>query len=247
MQIDWTTTLPGEDTMPRNFKRGAMKGFFLVLLAGFIGCASKWSAPIAAPGPVPLGPPGAPVTRLKSEKQTFETTLTEIFWDDGNGPVKARDRVKTITDAAPRELLDRLNQTRKALNVHGGEYDQLVRDAVAVVVSLNPDVLVVSVGERKPPQQKGELNHIFVDWDRGEVRWQVVGQSLERGFGYWLGNFGLYAGPLVPWADEMYVFSTDPGIQFQRLVFQNGQATIPLPRGKLILRRRDIDVDVTRE
>jgi hypothetical protein len=247
MQIDCTSTLHDEDIMPLNFNRKTVKGIFLIMIASIIGCAGKWSAPIAAPGPVPLGPPGAPIIRLKSEKQTFETTLTEILWDDGNGLVKAQDRVKTITDAAPMELLDRLNKTRKALNVHGGEYDQLVCDGIAVVISLNPDVMVVSVGERKPPQQKGDLHHVFSDWDHGEKRWQIVGKALERGFGYWLGNFGLYAGPLVPWADEMYVFSTDPGIQYQRLVFQNGQAIIPLPKGRLILRRRDIDVDVTRE
>jgi hypothetical protein len=74
-----------------------------------------------------------------------------------------------------------------------------------------------------------------------------VQKALDRGFGYWLGNFQLYAGPLVPWADEMYAFSTDPAVPFQRLHFENGQATVPLANGKLILRRRDIDVDVSRE
>lgn len=233
--------------MPRIFKCKTTKSFLLIFITGLIGCTSKWSTPIAVQGPVPLGPPGRPITRLKSEKQTFETTLTEILWDDGGGPVKAHDRVKKITDAAPKELLDRLKMTRKALNVHGAEYDQLVYDATAVVVTLNPDVMVVSVGERKPPQQKGDLHHVFSDWDRGEIRWQIVAKALERGFGYWLGDFGLYAGPLVPWADEMHVFSTAPGIPFQRLVFQNGQAIIALPKGKLIFHRRDIDVDVTRE
>ncbi len=208
---------------------------------------TDWSEPMAAPGPVPLGPPGKPIARLKREKVTFTHTKQEILWDDGSGPVLAYDRVKTLTDAAPKDLLDRLNMTRKALNVRGEPYDQRVYDARAVVVSLNPDVLIVSVGERKPPQQKGELNKVFDDWDWKEGRWQVVQKALERGFGYWLGDFWLYAGPLVPWADEMYVFSTDPGVRFQRLNFENGQATIPLPNGKLILRRRDIDVDVSRE
>ncbi len=137
--------------------------------------------------------------------------------------------------------------TRKALNIRGEQYDQLVCDARAVVISLNPDVLIVSVGEQKPPHQNGELNEVFSDWDRKEGRWQVVQNALERGFGYWLGNFGLYAGPLVPWADEMYAFSKDPGVRFQHLKFENGQAILPLPGGKLILRRRGVDVDVSRE
>jgi hypothetical protein len=74
-----------------------------------------------------------------------------------------------------------------------------------------------------------------------------VQKALDGGFGYWLGDFDLLAGPLVPWSEEMHAFSTDPGVRFQRLKFENGQAIIPLPNGKLVLRRRDIDVDVSRE
>ena len=233
--------------MTPNIRRETMTGLVLLLTAVAAGCDGRWSAPQAAPGPKPLGPPGAPIARLKREKPTFEVTYTEILWDDGRGPVKAADRVKIITDAAPKELLDRLNKTRKALDVRGDPYDQHVCDARAVVVSLNPDVLIVSVGERKPPKQKGELNEVFSDWDRKDGRWQIVDKALDRGFGYWLGNFWLYAGPLVPWADEMYVFSTDPRVPFQRLNFENGQAIVPLPNGKLVLRRREIDVDVSRE
>jgi hypothetical protein len=136
--------------------------------------------------------------------------------------------------------------TRKALNIQGGPYDQHVCDARAVVVSLNPDVMIVSMGERKPPRQPGELDEMFSDWDRKGGRWQIVRKSLDW-FGYWLGDFGVYAGPLVPWADEMYAFSTDPGGRFQRLNFENGQATVPLPKGRLVLRRRDIEADVSRE
>jgi hypothetical protein len=233
--------------MTRNLKRETIKRLILLLAAVLASCDSKWSAPQGAPGPKPLGPPGRPVVRLKREKPTFEVTYTEILWDDGRGPVKADDRVKTITNAAPRELLDRLNMTRKALNVRGEPYDQPVCDAMAVVVSLNPHVMIVSVGERKPPKQKGDLDEVFSDWAWKEGRWQIVDKALDRGFGYWLGYIWLYAGPLVPWADEMYAFSTDPRVPFQRLKFENGQATVPLPDGKLVLHRRDIDVDVSRE
>jgi hypothetical protein len=159
-------------------------------------------------------------------------------------PVAADDRVKTIMDAAPKQLLDRLNMKRKALNLQGGPYDQTVYDARAVVVSPITDVVIVSLGERKPPRQPGDLSKLFSDWD--ESRWQIVRKTLDW-FGYWLENFGLYAGPLAPWADEMYVFSTDPGVGFRRLNFENGQATVPLPKGKLVLRRRDINVDMSGE
>ena len=71
-------------------------------------------------------------------------------------------------------------------------------------------------------------------------------KALHRGFGYWLGNFGLYAGPVAAWADEMYAFSTDLGVGFRRLNFESDQATVPLSKGELVLRHRDMDVDVSR-
>jgi hypothetical protein len=239
---------------------GTVKGLLLLLAAVVAGCG-RWSAPQAAPGPVPLGPPGKPIERLKREKSTFETTLTEILWNDGRGPVKAADRVKTIMDAVPKQLLDRLKMTRKALNLQGEPFDDLVYDARAVVVSLNPDVVIVSLGERYPPgrhphdgilpgqRATGKIdinNKLFSDWDQRGERWGFVKTVLDY-FGFWLGDFNLYAGPLVPWADEMYAFSTDPAVGFRRVNFENGQATVPLPKGKLVLHRRDINVDVSRE
>jgi hypothetical protein len=185
--------------------------------------------------------------RLQREKPTFAVTYTETLWDDGRGPAKALDRVKAVRDAAPQELVDRLTRTREALDASGKPYGQLVCDGRAVVVSLNPDVLIVSVGERKPSEQKGELNGVFDEWDRKEGRWQIVDKTLDREFGYWLEGIWTYAGPLVPWADEMYAVSRDPGVPYQRVKFENDQAIVPLPTGKLVLRRRGIDVDVSRE
>jgi hypothetical protein len=226
--------------------RRTMKGVLGLWTAIVAGCGG-WSAPQAAPGPVPLGPPGTTIARLKRENPSFETTFIEILWNDGRGAMKATDRVKLIMDAAPKQLLDQLNMTRKALTVQGKPCDQLVYDATAVVVSLNPDVVIVSVGEWKPlPLKPGEPKKLFWAWDQKEGRWQIVRKALEP-FNYWLGNFGLYAGPLVPWTEEMYAFSTDPGVGFRRLNFENGEATVTLPKGKLVLRRRDIDVDVSRE
>lgn len=233
--------------MSRIISRGLICGL-LALWMAVTGCDSKWSAPHTVSGPTPLGPPGKPVVRLQRERPTFETTYTETLWDDGSGSIKVGDGVRRVLSAAPEDLLQRLTRTREALNVSGKPYGQPVYDGRAVVVSLNPDVVIVSVAERKPPQDKGEMDQVFDDWDHKEGRWQIVDKALDRGvFGYWLGDFWVYAGPLVPWADEMYAFSTDPRVPYQRVKFENDQATVPLPIGKLILRRRGIDVDVSRE
>jgi hypothetical protein len=55
------------------------------------------------------------------------------------------------------------------------------------------------------------------------------------------------AGWLVPWSDEMYAVSPDPGITYRRLKFENNTATIALPEGKLVLKHHEDDVDVSRE
>jgi hypothetical protein len=238
---------------------GTVKGFLLLLAAVVAGCGS-WSAPHAAPGPVPLGPPGTTIARLERGDATYGRTYVEILWDDGRGPVNATDRVHTIMDAAPKQLLDRLKMTRKALNRQGEPFDDLIYDARAVVVSLNPDVVIVSLGERYLPRHpddgirpgrraNGKIdinNTLFSPWDQQGERWGFM-KTVSDYFGFWLGNFNVWAGPLVPWADEMYAFSTDPAVGFRRVNFENGQATVPLPKGKLVLRRRDINVDVSRE
>jgi len=231
----------------RNCKYPIISAFIVLLVVVVAGCDGKWSTPHAAPGPLPLAPPGATITRLKREKPTFEVTYEEILWDDGSGPVKMEDRVKRITDGVPKDLLDKLHSTRKALDVTGKPYDQIIHDARAVVVALNPDVLIVSIGETLPPKNKGELNWVFSDWDRKEGRWQLIEQRLQRFGGYWEGDFPLYAGPLVAFSEEIYVVSTDPKVEYRRLNFVDDRAIVPLPNGKLIFTRHGIDVEVSRE
>jgi hypothetical protein len=75
----------------------------------------------------------------------MEHTYTKTLWDDGHGPVSANDRVKTMTDALPKALLDRLTMTQQDTNWDGRPFARRVTDGKAVVVSLNPDVLIVSV------------------------------------------------------------------------------------------------------
>jgi len=114
------------------------------------------------------------------------------------------------------------------------------------VVSVNPDVLIVTVRE---------LRQGFRDWSEIGARGHYIRQRLEwigwRGPGDPAGRTGyelaMHAGSLVPWSDEMYVVSTDPKVEYRRLKFENNQATVLLPAGKLVLRHHDDDVDVSRE
>jgi hypothetical protein len=222
----------------------------LILVAiALAGCNSGWSAPRETPGPLPLSPSNAPITRLVKTKTTFEVTLKEVLWDEGNGPVPMDERVQPLIDAVPQELLDRLHSTRELPSPDGkARFAPLFR-AWGIVVSLNPDVLIITVCEHA----KGSKD--WVDLISRRERAHYIHERLEwmgwRGPGDPAGRTGyelaLHAGSLVPWSDEMYVVSTDPKVEYRRLKFENNQTTILLPVGKLILSHHDDDVDVSRE
>jgi hypothetical protein len=195
--------------------------------------SSSWTAPREEPGPLPLSSPNAPITRLVKTKTTIEVTLKEVLWDEGNGPITPKERVKAVVDAVPRKLTDQLRSTR--------DYQ-----ARATLVSVNPDVLIVTVRE----WAKASKDHPFQD--SYAPRAHYIKQRVESiGFGGPDSEHGyvltIFAGSLVPWSNEMYVVSTDPKVEYRHLKFENNQATVLLPAGKLILRHHDDDVDVSRE
>jgi hypothetical protein len=223
-----------------------MKAHYFIICLSFLltGCESKWVGPNPEPGPLPLSSTNVPITRLVKSMATFEVTLRETYWDEGNGPVSVRDRIRPVAHAIPRELLDRLNSRT---NVDGQEGNNGgVYLGWGVVVSVNPDVLVVSVRE----QPKGSDDYAFEEWSiaSNAARQDYIFQRLEN-FNYIAPSVPIpfSAGTLVPWSDEIYVVSTDPNVKYGRLKFENNQATVLLPDGKLVFRHNDDDVDVSRE
>ena len=122
---------------------GAKRLAILVAVA-LAGCDSGWTGPREEPGPLPLSNPSTPITRLVKTRTTFETTLTQVLWDEGNGPVPIVERVKPLLDAVPKELTNQLYLTRNVALENGkGRGDQTIYDAWGVVVSVNPDVLKI--------------------------------------------------------------------------------------------------------
>ena len=211
------------------------------------GCDSKWVGPLKEPGPLPLSGTNASITRMVKTKATFEVTLKQVFWDEGNGPVPVEQRVKPVVDAIPKELLDQLDSTRNVPRKNGnGRFDQQIYDAWGVVVSVHPEVMIVTV--RKRPQ--GSYDYLFEDWSiaPNAARGDHIHQRLEF-FNYIVPDLRMpiNAGTLVPWSDEMHVVSTDPKVKYGRLEFHNNQATVMLSEGKLNLQRHEDDVDVSRE
>jgi hypothetical protein len=226
----------------------------MLLAVALTGCGSGPTGPHKEAGPLPLSSPDTPIVRLVDKRRTFEQgEIKRLLWDEGKGPILAADRVKPLLDSTPKELNDRLHATR---NVPAKLYPPLrdtgdtgttfeyLYDTWAIVVSLNPDVLIVSLHETPV----GPHSKLPRSWDALSIA-PARREYLEGRIEFITGGveLGIYAGTLVPWSKEMYVFSTDPKVESGRLQFENNQATIKLPTGKLVLLQHDDDVDVKRE
>jgi hypothetical protein len=217
------------------------------------GCDSGWSGVHKEAGPIPLSSPDKPIHRFVDKRTTFEVGKeTRLFWDEGNGPILAQDRITPLLGSIPKELHDRLYSTR---NVPANLYPPLrdagdtgttyeyIYDTWVTVVSLNPDVLIVSaletpVGPHSPQPRS---------WDQSSID-QARGEYLEGHVeGIPGGRWPVDAGTLVPWSEEMYLFSTDPGVKSGRLTFESDRDEVLLPHGKLVLVRHGEDVEVARE
>jgi len=200
---------------------------------------------------VPLSSPDKPIQRLVDKRRTFELGEEKrLFWDEGNGPISAEERATQLLGSIPKELHDRLYSTRDVpanlyppLRGSTGTTYEYVYDVTVTIVSLNPDVLIVSALEtpvgphsKKPPS-----------WDRSSIdqaRREYLDGRVEH---IPEGRWPVEVGTIVPWSEQMYVFSTDPGVKSGRLSFETNRAEVHLPVGKLILVHRDDDVDLSRE
>jgi len=218
----------------------------------FVGCDSRWSGQHKEAGPLPLSSPDKPIVRLVNKRKTFEQgELKQLFWDEGEGPVLAQDRIKPLLDSVPKELADRLNSTRDVsvdlyppTRGRGGTTYEYVYDTWGVVVSLNPDVLIYSVFE--PPV--GPHSKLPRSWDGLSID-ATRRAFLERRVEFITGGSALniYAGTLVPWSKEMQVFSTDSKVKSEPLIFKDDRAEVLLSVGKLVFVRHGDDIEVTRE
>jgi hypothetical protein len=84
-------------------------------------------------------------------------------------------------------------------------------------------------------------------WDRSSID-QARRDYLDKRVEYIPGTrWPIETGTIVPWSEEIYLFSTDTTVKSGRLTFENNRAEIALPVGKLLFVRHDDDVDVSRE
>ncbi len=209
---------------------------------------SGWSGEHQEPGPVPLSSPNAPIIRLVNKRTTFELgTQRELRWEEGKGPIKASERIKPLLDAVPKELEQRLAQTVRVPSKLPDDKrmaDYRTYEVWSVVVSLNPDVLIICAHELPMSNDVNPLR----DWGLkiSPARAKYIDGRIDP-ITLFISYSSVFAGTLVPWNTEMYVVSTDPQIKSGPLKFSGNRAEITWPTGKLVLMGHNEDVDVTRE
>ena len=133
------------------------------------GCGPSSTGPHKEAGPLPLSSPDKPVVRVVDKRTTFEQgEMKRLFWDEGTSLILAADRIKPLLDSNPKELSDRHHATRDVpanlyppLRNSTGTTFEYLYDTWGIVVSLNPDVLIVSVYERPV----GPHNRLPPAWD----------------------------------------------------------------------------------
>ncbi len=219
---------------------------FSVLIVVLTGCG-----PRVEPGPVPWTGPNKGPVRLRERTGWAGGPTYTTLWDEGNGPVKASERVAALRDAVPDSLFQRLKTTRSVpipvrVNYESvkppdgqerGMFDQQVYKALATVVSLTPDIMIVTV--RELPE--GSYERPFKEWSEhtreGKIRLiATCGTELS-----------VYADSRLPVSPEMYVVSTDADVTNGPLKFDGDRAVVKFSTGQLILRRNDRHAEVVRE
>lgn len=219
---------------------------WVVLMIVALSRDTGWSGLHEETGPIPLSSDDKPIKRLVNTRKTFENDYRDLRWDEGNGPVDADDRIKLLMESIPKELTNRLRQTinlPSKLPGDKGMADYALYESWGTIVSLNPDVLIVTVFELP----KGEKGHLPVKWFRISKERSDFLRSRTDFVTYRYLNSRLYAGTLMPWSKEMHVFSTDSEVKTGLLTFESDRADIILPMGKLELVRNGDDVDVKRK
>lgn len=212
-----------------------------VLIVLIAGCGAKREpVPVAWTGPN-KGPAAKPAY--------------QVLWKERIGHVPIADRIKALQQAVPDRLFHRLTTTRSVpepmqlgkgnwvkppAGLANGMISQSVYDARATVISLDPDVMIVTV--RKRPA--GSYEDLFLDsQERTAIRkTRLIAYDDRHG-----ATLSAFADTRLPASSEMYVVSTEGDVKSGPLEFDGDRAEIPFAAGKLIVLRNGDVADVVQE
>jgi len=207
-------------------------------------------------GPLPLTTASTPVKRITVVRGPFTFREHHTLWDFGEGPVEPMERIGDLRNAVPDQLIQQLELTKIGRREAGGRpFERIAYDGHATVVSLDPDIMIVTI--REIPDIGTE--DLFAGW-HGDFRHPSERKYLHNpprtrheyihNHREMIGTLGTtlsyYAGPLVPWSSEMYAVSSDPAVVAERLTFVDDRMEIPFAGGRLVGVHKDDSVMVER-
>jgi hypothetical protein len=192
---------------------------------------------------------------MVATKSTFETTFRTVYWKEGKDkdPVPAGERITPLVAAFPKVLQDEVDATEDIPSGTGRTLPRSLNVAWGAVVSVNPDVMIVTIRKQAPRGAPVEAYpfEAWVSWPANDARGEELQRRMED-FAFIVQNSYVHisAGPLAPWSEEMWAVSTEPAFQSRRIAFENDHAIVTLPGETLVLTRRgdrDDRVDVVRK
>jgi hypothetical protein len=155
--------------------------------------------------------------------------------------------VEPLRRAIPEEIRQKLRETTPRRGQDGQVFDAPKYDGYAAVVLLRPDVMVLTI---RPTIEAKEFVHAFADflWEYSEPprrrqldrRVELIGCEEET-------LLGFRAGTLLPYSDEMYLVTTEPGPPSRRLTFNGNVAVVEVGGVSLRFTRLRSGTDVLAE
>ena len=197
-------------------------------------------------GPVPRAGEDTNVERkrilVKRPNPFFRSWTTR--WVMNGEIIEPKVRLRPLKALIPESLHERLDETFKdRVSPESDEFERDKNFARACFVSLDPDVLIITVRSHMPPDTL--TMHLFEETLTGAPNWRSIQQKFEL---IDVDSITLvyHAGEICTWSNEMYVLSTDKSIPFQRLAFGGEQCEIAFDGGKLVLTKQDVFATVER-
>jgi hypothetical protein len=186
---------------------------------------------------------------MVATRSTVETTLRTVYWKEGKDPVPVGERITPLIAAFPKELQDEVNASEMIPSPSGNALPRALNVAWGAVVSVNPDVMIVTI-RKQAPRDAPVGAYPFEAWasPANDARGEELHRRMED-FNYIVPDCAVHisAGPVAPWSEEMWAVSTAPAFQSRLLSFQHDEATLILPAATLVLTHRDDRVDVARQ
>jgi hypothetical protein len=117
---------------------------------------------------------------MVATKSTFETTFRTVYWKEGKDkdPVPAGERITPLVAAFPKVLQDEVDATEDIPSGTGRTLPRSLNVAWGAVVSVNPDVMIVTIRKQAPRGAPVEAYpfEAWVSWPANDAR----GEELQR-------------------------------------------------------------------